>query len=135
MLDSTLPPPTGSAGALFGLVVASNGEGVDFVDDDTNTLNLLYQGSGCGVAETNRENGMEKDHGSDRHAQYRAPRTPRPTRQGPPAVWLPGWPAPRWKMSPTVREHAKHLVFDGVACAQFGAQLPVPIRAWKGSRP
>ena len=47
LLDSTLPPPTGSAGALFGLAVASNGEGVDFVDDDTNTLNLLHQGSGC----------------------------------------------------------------------------------------
>jgi hypothetical protein len=39
------------------------------------------------------------------------------------------------KCPPTVREHAEHLVFDGVACAQFGAQLPVPIRAWKGSRP
>jgi hypothetical protein len=41
LLDAT-PPPTGGAGALFGLAVASHGEGVYFVDDDTNTLNLLH---------------------------------------------------------------------------------------------
>ena len=33
---------------------------------------------------------------------------------------------------PTVRERAKHLILDGVACALVGAQLPCPGR---GSRP
>jgi hypothetical protein len=42
LLDATPPPPTGGAGALFGLAVAPNCEGVYFVDDDTNTLNLLH---------------------------------------------------------------------------------------------
>jgi hypothetical protein len=42
LLDSTPPPPTGGAGALFGLAVAPSGNGVYFVDDDTNTLNLLH---------------------------------------------------------------------------------------------
>jgi hypothetical protein len=42
-LDSTgSPPPPGGAGALFGLAVAPHGEGVYFVDDNTNTLNLLH---------------------------------------------------------------------------------------------
>jgi hypothetical protein len=40
LLDSTPPPPTGGAGALFGL--AASGKGVYFVDDDSNTLNLLH---------------------------------------------------------------------------------------------
>ena len=31
-----------SLGALFGLAVAPHGKGVYFVDDDTNTLNLLH---------------------------------------------------------------------------------------------
>jgi hypothetical protein len=42
LLDATTPPPAGGAGALFGLAVAPHGEGVYFVDDDTNTLNLLH---------------------------------------------------------------------------------------------
>jgi hypothetical protein len=42
LLDSTPPPPTGGAGALFGLAVAPHGKGVYFVDDDANTLNLLH---------------------------------------------------------------------------------------------
>ena len=42
LLDSTPPPPTGGAGALFGLAVAPSGKGVYFVDDDANTLNLLH---------------------------------------------------------------------------------------------
>jgi hypothetical protein len=42
LLDATPPPPTGGAGALFGLAVAPHGKGVYFVDDDTNTLNLLH---------------------------------------------------------------------------------------------
>jgi hypothetical protein len=42
LLDAMPPPPTGGAGALFGLAVAPHGKGVYFVDDDTNTLNLLH---------------------------------------------------------------------------------------------
>lgn len=42
-LDSTgSPPPPGGAGALFGLAVAPHGAGVYFVDDNSNTLNLLH---------------------------------------------------------------------------------------------
>ena len=41
-LDSTgSPPPPGGAGALFGLAVAPHGAGVYYVDDNTNTLDLL----------------------------------------------------------------------------------------------
>ncbi len=36
------PPGPAGAGALFGLAVAPPGAGVYFVDDDTNTLNLLH---------------------------------------------------------------------------------------------
>jgi DNA-binding beta-propeller fold protein YncE len=39
LVDSTGPPPLG-AGALFGLIASSNG--VYFVDDDSNTFNLLH---------------------------------------------------------------------------------------------
>ena len=39
-LDSSGSPP--GAGALFGLAVAPGGSGVYFVDDATNTLNLLH---------------------------------------------------------------------------------------------
>lgn len=42
VLNSTGSPPPGGAGALFGLAVAPHGEGVYFVDDNTNTLNLLH---------------------------------------------------------------------------------------------
>jgi len=42
-LDSTpAPPGPPGNGALFGLAVAPGGAGVYFVDDDTNTLNLLH---------------------------------------------------------------------------------------------
>ncbi len=41
-LDSTGSPPPGGAGALFGLAVAPHGAGVYFVDDDSNTLDLLH---------------------------------------------------------------------------------------------
>jgi hypothetical protein len=42
-LDSTgSPPPPGGAGALFGLAVAPHGKGVYYVDDNTNTLDLLH---------------------------------------------------------------------------------------------
>lgn len=41
-LDTTpTPPGKPGNGALFGLAVAPHGTGVYFVDDDTNTLNLL----------------------------------------------------------------------------------------------
>jgi hypothetical protein len=40
LLDNTGGPPPG-AGALFGLAVRQGGEGVYFVDDSSNTLNLL----------------------------------------------------------------------------------------------
>ena len=40
MLDSSGSPP--GAGALFGLAVAPGGSGVYYVDDATNTLNLLH---------------------------------------------------------------------------------------------
>jgi hypothetical protein len=30
------------AGSLFGLVIAPDGKGIYFVDDDENTLNLLH---------------------------------------------------------------------------------------------
>jgi DNA-binding beta-propeller fold protein YncE len=39
LLDDTPPPPLGGAGALFGL--AATKDGVYFVDDDSNTFNLL----------------------------------------------------------------------------------------------
>jgi aconitate decarboxylase len=39
------------------------------------------------------------------------------------ATWLAGTTLE--DVPPTVREHAKHLVLDGVACALVGAQLPV----------
>jgi hypothetical protein len=39
-LDSTGSPP--GVGALFGLAVAPHGKGVYYVDDNTNTLNLLH---------------------------------------------------------------------------------------------
>ena len=39
LLDSTGSPP--GAGALFGLAVAPQGKGIYFVNDNTNTLNLL----------------------------------------------------------------------------------------------
>jgi hypothetical protein len=39
LVDNTPPPPLG-AGALFGLIATSNG--VYFVDDDSNTFNLLH---------------------------------------------------------------------------------------------
>jgi hypothetical protein len=42
LLDMTPPPPTGGAGALFGLAVAPYGQGVYFVDNDSNTLGLLH---------------------------------------------------------------------------------------------
>ena len=38
-LDNTGSPP--GAGTLFGLAIAPHGTGVYFVDDGTNTLNLL----------------------------------------------------------------------------------------------
>jgi len=42
-LDSTpAPPALPGSGALFGLAVAPNGSGVYYVDDATNTLNLLH---------------------------------------------------------------------------------------------
>jgi hypothetical protein len=40
LVDNTGSPP--GAGALFGLVVDPTGSGVDFVDDASNTLNLLH---------------------------------------------------------------------------------------------
>ena len=40
LLDSSGSPP--GAGALFGLAVAPQGTGVYFVNDNTNTLNLLH---------------------------------------------------------------------------------------------
>lgn len=40
LLDSTGSPP--GVGALFGLAVAPHGKGVYYVDDNTNTLNLLH---------------------------------------------------------------------------------------------
>ena len=40
LLDSTGSPP--GAGALFGLAVAPRGKGIYYVDDNTNTLNLLH---------------------------------------------------------------------------------------------
>ena len=40
LLDSTGSPP--GAGALFGLAVAPQGKGIYFVNDNTNTLNLLH---------------------------------------------------------------------------------------------
>ena len=39
-LDTNGTPP--GAGALFGLALTANHEGVYFVDDATNTLNLLH---------------------------------------------------------------------------------------------
>ena len=39
------------------------------------------------------------------------------------ATWLAGTTLE--DVPPPVREHAKHLVLDGVACALVGAQLPV----------
>jgi hypothetical protein len=48
-LDSTgSPPPPGGAGALFGLAVAPHGKGVYYVNDNSNTLNLLHKLSGKG---------------------------------------------------------------------------------------
>jgi len=41
LIDTTPPPGPGGAGALFGLAIAPHHQGVYFVDDDTNTLNLL----------------------------------------------------------------------------------------------
>ena len=35
---------------------------------------------------------------------------------------------------PSVREHAKHLLLDGIACALVGAQLPVSRKAIGCSR-
>jgi len=40
-LNTTPPVPTGGAGALFGLAVVPGGNGVYFVDDDENQLNIL----------------------------------------------------------------------------------------------
>ena len=42
VLDSAPPIPQGGAGTLFGLAVAPHGAGVYFVDDGSNTLNLLH---------------------------------------------------------------------------------------------
>jgi hypothetical protein len=43
LLDNTpLPPGQNGNGTLFGLAVVPNGSGVYFVDDGTNTLNLLH---------------------------------------------------------------------------------------------
>jgi hypothetical protein len=43
VLDNTpAPPGLPGNGTLFGLAVATGGHGVDFVDDGTNTLNLLH---------------------------------------------------------------------------------------------
>jgi hypothetical protein len=43
MLDtSPAPPGPNGNGTLFGLAVTPDGKGVDFVDDGTNTLNLLH---------------------------------------------------------------------------------------------
>ena len=39
------------------------------------------------------------------------------------ATWLAGTTLE--DVPPPVREHAKHLILDGVACALVGAQLPV----------
>ena len=36
---------------------------------------------------------------------------------------------------PSVRERAKHLLLDGVACALVGAQLPVSRKGLKASQP
>ncbi len=42
-LDATSAPPADpGAGTLFGLAVAPGGTGVYFVDDGSNTLNLLH---------------------------------------------------------------------------------------------
>jgi DNA-binding beta-propeller fold protein YncE len=43
-LDNTavMPPGLNGSGALFGLAVAPGGDGVYFVDDNTNTLNELH---------------------------------------------------------------------------------------------
>jgi hypothetical protein len=39
---SPAPPGPNGNGTLFGLAVAPGGDGVDYVDDGTNTLNLLH---------------------------------------------------------------------------------------------
>ena len=42
-LDTTSAPPADpGAGTLFGLAVAPGGTGIYFVDDGSNTLNLLH---------------------------------------------------------------------------------------------
>jgi hypothetical protein len=43
-LDNTGNPP--GSGTLFGLAIAPDNGGVYFVDDGSNTLNLLHQGNG-----------------------------------------------------------------------------------------
>jgi len=40
--DSPAPPGANGNGTLFGLAVVPGGGGVYFVDDGTNTLNLLH---------------------------------------------------------------------------------------------
>ena len=47
------------------------------------------------------------------------------------ATWLAGTKIEN--VPSTVREHAKYLLLDGIACALVGAQLPVS-RAWRPSR-
>jgi aconitate decarboxylase len=46
------------------------------------------------------------------------------------ATWLAGTTLE--DVPPRVREHAKHLVLDGVACALVGAQLPVSRKGVEG---
>jgi DNA-binding beta-propeller fold protein YncE len=41
LLDYTAPIPTGGAGALFGLIVTDDGKAIYFVDDISNTLNVI----------------------------------------------------------------------------------------------
>lgn len=69
---------------------------------------------------------MEKDHGSDGTSP--APRSSSAAtgpagRTGRLATWLAGTTLE--DVPPPVREHAKHLILDGIACALVGAQLPV----------
>jgi hypothetical protein len=52
--------------------------------------------------------------------------------QAPPVGWLPGT-TPE-DVPSSVREHAKHLILGGAACALVGAQLPVSRIAWRRSR-
>src|SRR5690242_14292655 len=65
-------------------------------------------------------------------AHHRAPQ-PQPTPTVQLDAWLLGSLVLLSRMFPSrVREHAKHLVLDGVACALVGAQLPVSRKGVEG---